>query len=379
MQPRCHAALSVHPVAAAATGEVVGDIFEAMGPGADLAVVLASGSHADSIEAIVTTVQSTLGPEVVLWATAPAVTAAGRGIDDGPALVVWLARTGGARPMVLGHTGTDPSLDPLAITGLDALPEEGTLVMVGPANAPVQTLLDHLARQRPRLTVAGGLLPPRFASGLAGVIPADPGGEPIARGVVLPSGVADVVVSQGCRAVGELMVVTRGRGPLVEELAGRPALDRVDEVVGSLGADDRQLAARHGLHLGWVVDERALDPGPGDVLMRTVVGAAKGTRAMVVNEALPVGALVQFHLRDPDMAAEQLHTMLAPHHGAGGLLFTCTGRGAAMFQSADHDPGVVSEHLGAAVAGLFCAGELGPVGGRSWLHSFTATTVVLHP
>ena len=40
----------------------------------------------------------------------------------------------------------------------------------------------------------------------------------------------------------------------------------------------------------------------------------------------------------------------------------------------DHDASVVSELTGStALAGMFCAGELGPIGGRTFLHGFTAS------
>jgi small ligand-binding sensory domain FIST len=39
---------------------------------------------------------------------------------------------------------------------------------------------------------------------------------------------------------------------------------------------------------------------------------------------------------------------------------------------------VVSESLGGPpVAGMFCAGELGPIGGHNFMHGFTASVVLL--
>jgi small ligand-binding sensory domain FIST len=58
-------------------------------------------------------------------------------------------------------------------------------------------------------------------------------------------------------------------------------------------------------------------------------------------------------------------------------VFTCNGRGIRLFGEPDHDASVVAETLGTtAVAGMFCAGEVGPIGGRSFLHGFTAVTVI---
>jgi small ligand-binding sensory domain FIST len=48
-----------------------------------------------------------------------------------------------------------------------------------------------------------------------------------------------------------------------------------------------------------------------------------------------------------------------------------------MFGVADHDASALAEELvGAPAAGFFAAGEIGPVGGGYFLHTFTATVAV---
>jgi small ligand-binding sensory domain FIST len=55
-------------------------------------------------------------------------------------------------------------------------------------------------------------------------------------------------------------------------------------------------------------------------------------------------------------------------------MFTCNGRGSQLFTQPDHDAGLVAATLGEVpLAGFFCAGELGPVGGQNYLHGFTAS------
>ena len=46
-----------------------------------------------------------------------------------------------------------------------------------------------------------------------------------------------------------------------------------------------------------------------------------------------------------------------------------------MFGRADHDAATVQESLGPGLplAGFFANGEIGPVGGRNFLHGFSAT------
>jgi small ligand-binding sensory domain FIST len=47
-----------------------------------------------------------------------------------------------------------------------------------------------------------------------------------------------------------------------------------------------------------------------------------------------------------------------------------------MFDVPDHDATAIEDALDAPAGGFFCAGEIGPVGGRNFLHGFTATMAV---
>ena len=100
------------------------------------------------------------------------------------------------------------------------------------------------------------------------------------------------------------------------------------------------------------------------------------------DEALPAGgAELEDWLQERPQSAARSRRTLAGTVGrgrpAGALLFTCNGRGTNMFPEPDHDARVVAETLGTqALAGFFCGGELGPVGGKAFLHGFTATLAV---
>jgi small ligand-binding sensory domain FIST len=55
-------------------------------------------------------------------------------------------------------------------------------------------------------------------------------------------------------------------------------------------------------------------------------------------------------------------------------LFSCCGRGEGLFGRPNHDSTVVQERLGhMPLAGFFAQGEIGPVSGRNFLHSYTAS------
>jgi small ligand-binding sensory domain FIST len=196
-------------------------------------------------------------------------------------------------------------------------------------------------------------------------------------GVILPPGVAvATVVSQGCRPVGRPYTVTRAEGHLLQELGGQPALQRLQDLAGELPAADRQLLSQ-GVHLGRVIDEHKLDFERGDFLIRGVMGVEQATGALAVGDELEIGATVQFQVRDATSADEDLRALLSGRSAEAALVFTCNGRGVNLFGVPDHDASIVSELTGSsAVSGMFCAGEVGPVGGKTFLHGFTASVAL---
>jgi small ligand-binding sensory domain FIST len=210
-------------------------------------------------------------------------------------------------------------------------------------------------------------------------------GEPHAHGAVgvVVSGTPVVTaVSQGCAPIGRDSVVTRAEGNVIHELAGVPALERLQDEVELLPPSERVLAAR-GLLVGLVIDENKPDYGRGDYLMRAVLGADEESGAIAIGDQVRVGQTVRFHVRDASSADEDLRETLdrtlrdGNPRPAGALLFTCNGRGTQMFPAPDHDASLVSEALGGRpVAGFFCGGEIGPIGDRAFLHGFTATLAV---
>jgi small ligand-binding sensory domain FIST len=196
--------------------------------------------------------------------------------------------------------------------------------------------------------------------------------------LLAPEVPATALVSQGCRPIGVPLTVTASERNVIVELAGRPALERLLELVDTLSPEDRALAARE-LHLGRVVDEHRLAPTAGDFLVRHVLGADRERGAIAVGDEIPLGATVQFQLRDVASATADLEAVLLRSRGGeGALVFTCHGRGTRLFGVPDHDASLISEHLGGApVAGVVCTGEIGPVGDRSFVHGLSATVLLL--
>jgi small ligand-binding sensory domain FIST len=275
----------------------------------------------------------------------------------------------------------------IALQGLSAStfePGDALILLADPFSLPVDAIIDALATlelpgsdDAVSIPVVGGMASAATAPGGNRLVVDDEVMSSGGVGVVLPGGVAtSAVVSQGCRPVGDPMIVTQAEGNLVMEIAGRPALDRLDDLVHAADDEERALLAS-GLQIGIAIDEHRATFERGDFLIRGVVGADRRRRALAVGDRVEVGTTVQFQVRDAVAADEDLRAMLADASGDAALVFTCNGRGQRLFGEPDHDARVVHETLGApALAGMFCAGEIGPVGGRSFVHGFTASVLV---
>ncbi|MEO7557351.1 MAG: FIST N-terminal domain-containing protein [Acidimicrobiales bacterium] len=371
------AAMSEHPLATHATGEVIGQVLEAVGPAPDLAVLFVTAAHTGALAEMAETVRKLLQPTTLLAVTAVSVLAGGREVEEQPAVSLWAGNVGGVPTPV--RLEMVPGDDGLTVRGLPPEAADGprTLVLLAdPFQLPVDTFVAELASTHPQLQVVGGVASAARA----------PGGNRLvldscvftdgAVGALLPAGApVSTVVSQGCRPIGTPMIVTKAEGQIVYALAGQRALDRLTSLVEAMTVEDRGLV-QNGLHVGRVIDERKATFGRGDFLIRNILGGDRDVGALAVGDEVPVGATLQFHVRDAESADQDLRELLDGRSAAGALVFTCNGRGMHFFGRPDHDAEVVAEQVGPAVAGMFCAGELGPVGERSFLHGFTASILL---
>ncbi len=362
-------------MAADAVGEVLGVLLERHGTGPDLAVVFLSATHTEFVGEIAGAIRSVLQPTTLVGAASASVIGGAREAEDVPALSVFAAWGIDVRSVRLQTATTEEGI---AVVGLPADVAEGaTLVLLAdPSSFPTQPFVDATATLRPDLTVVGGL-----ASDAAGrCLLIEDGGvhrEGAVGFVVGRDHVVGPVVSQGCRPVGEPMTVTAADRNFLLELAGRPAMERLTELVESLGPDERSLLAT-GVQLGTVIDESKETFGPGDFLVRSVLGGDRTRGVLSVGAEIPVGATVQFHVRDARAAHDDLESLLTGIEGDGALVFTCHGRGRSLFGVDDHDAATVVDLVGTgAVAGMSCAGEIGPLAGANRLHAFSTSILVL--
>ena len=196
----------------------------------------------------------------------------------------------------------------------------------------------------------------------------------------------DTVVAQGCRPIGEPTQVSACQGNVLLELDGQTPFEVLKDLFEEMSERDRELA-QHSLFLGVVMDELNEEPQLGDFLIRNVVGADPQRGALAIGEMLKEGQTVQFHLRDAVTSAEDLDSILTRyvgshpiHEEAGAILFSCLGRGSYLYGRADQDTDAFREKVGnMPLTGFFCNGEIGPVGGTTFLHGYTSSFGIFRP
>jgi small ligand-binding sensory domain FIST len=350
-----------------------------------LAVLFASAHFLAVAEDLAAAINNALGPLPLIGCVGQAVAGGAREIESGPAVSLWLgAGLGPVETFAMEYIRT-PSGGAYGGYLFPSQPQGAHLLIADPYTFPAAGLLTHLNDKSPGAVVMGGMasaaLGPRQSRLFLDHRVLSAG----AVGVHLPNAEIHPLVAQGCRPIGDAYIITRAEGSLIHELGGRPPLTRLREMAAALPARDQELLAQ-GLQLGVVIDEYQTEPGQGDFLIRGVVGADPDSGAIAVGDQIQVGQTVQFHVRDAQSADEDLRRALeresealGGRRPAGALLFTCNGRGSRLFDEPDHDAGLIASILGdIPLAGFFCAGELGPVGGQNFLHTFTAS-IALFP
>ncbi len=362
-------------------------IREQLGEAPHLAVAFVSPHYQQDYEQVGPMLGGLLGAEHTFGCSGGGIIGAGLEVEQRPALSV----TAAALP---GVDIESFHLDGDRLPDLDAGPDKWTellgvtqdqdpqfVLLADPFSFPVQNLIMGLDFAYPRAAKIGGL-----ASGAQ-----RPGDNALfldgamhgsgAIGLALHGNITvDTVVAQGCRPIGDPMRITSSQRNILVELDGKPPMAVLQDLFRGLSERDRQLMG-HSLFLGVVMDEFIDTPVQGDFLIRNVVGMDQRTGALAIGEMLKEGQLVQFHLRDADTSAQDLTFVLERYAAEnrenevpGALLFSCLGRGEYLYGRPNHDTEIFRDKLGQVpLGGFFCNGEIGPVGGTTFLHGYTSS------
>lgn len=380
-------ALSTLPENQAAEAEAVAELTSRLdGRKPELLVVFITHHHGAALEGLGRRLMQATGAKHLLGCTGETVIGGSREIEEGPALSLWALAGDGVQVEAFRVGARADEEGEVQFSGLPPadFAREGSLLMLGdPFSFPMGQYLEQLNEHYPGRPVIGGM-----ASGGQG-----PGqnqlfqdGETLAWGAigVWLGGSVDVVpvVSQGCRPIHEPFVITKIQDHVIRKLGGQTAAHMLQKAFQSLDSRDAALLQRAPF-LGVAVDATKSTFERGDFLVRGIMGIEKREGGIAIaDNSLRAGQTVQFMVRDAQSATEDLDQLLASQvteDEVGVLLFSCNGRGTRMFPVTDHDVSRVQAQFGREVpaAGFFAMGEVGPVGGRNFLHGFTASLAIV--
>jgi small ligand-binding sensory domain FIST len=366
-------------------------LLSELGQEPDLVIAFVSHHYSRSFEKIPGYIKDKLKPKALIGCSAGGLIGGGEEVEHDKGI----ALAGAVMPGVNLSTfhvfneqlpdGDAPPSEWEKIVGVDNSVEPSFILLPDPFTFRIETMVQGLDYAFANSVKVGGMAsganePGRNALFLNGdVYPEGMVGLAVSGNVTV-----DTVVAQGCRPIGKPLTVTACQGNILLELDGEPAIHKLKSVLEDLPPHDQELA-RNSLFLGVVMNEFKTDFKCGDFLIRNLVGLVPEAGAIVVGELLRPGRTVQFHLRDAATSSEDLRLMLknycdrtrlsgARAQAQGALLFSCLGRGKYLYGTKNHDSDIFREYVGEVpLTGFFCNGEIGPVGGTTFLHGYTSS------
>jgi small ligand-binding sensory domain FIST len=381
--------LSRGPTTAEAFAEAAKALEEQLGGSTpDLLLAFTSSEHAGEYPRIAELAQRRFPAALVAGCTAAGVIGDAHEAEDGPALSLTAAVLPGVTLSAFHLDMT--SLPPAeggspawhAIVGATPAARPKLLLLADPFTMDARELVAGLDLAYPDAPKFGGLASGGGRAGENRLLLGQDVHRSGALGIAFRGDLAvETLIAQGCRPVGAPMIVTRCHGGVLHELDQRPPLKVLGELYATLGERDRELM-RHSLFLGIEMRADRVEYDPGELLVRNILGADEETGALAVGTELRPMMVTQFVLRDARTAEDDLRRMLGRERSsasppAGALLFSCVGRGAGLFGRPDHDTDLFEERLGPApLGGFFCNGEIGPVGGTTFLHGYTSAFAI---
>jgi small ligand-binding sensory domain FIST len=190
----------------------------------------------------------------------------------------------------------------------------------------------------------------------------------------------DAVVAQGCRPIGKPLQVSQCDRNIILSLEDQSPLVALQNIVNDLSESDRDLA-QHSLFVGVVMNEFKPVLEQGDFLIRNIIGVDPRSGAIAIADKMRPGQRIQLHLRDRKASAEDLEDALIRYQrdrgvdrACAGLMFACMGRGERLYGKPGFDSELFRSYIGdVPISGFFCGGEIGPVGGTTFVHGYTSS------
>ena len=358
----------------------------------DLAVIFVSPHFANQYERIPQVILDKLGPTMLFGCSAGGVIGGGHEIEHRPGFSLTVAQLPDVALLTFHlQSGDLPELDAgpdewEKTLNVSAKNEPDFLLVIDPFSFPAENFLLGIDYGFSRSVKVGGLASGGHRPGENALFLGETVHQSGAIGIAMEGNVAiDPIVAQGCRPIGNVMSITKSPHNMLQELDQKSPLEVLKDLFASSVERDQELM-QSSLFLGIVMDDFIEDPKQGDFLVRNVIGLDSRTGIMAIGENIREGQRVQFHLRDALTSADDLAGALGRYvdenrasESQGALLFSCLGRGENLYGRPDHDTDMFKDKLGVPLGGFFCNGEIGPVGGSTFLHGYTSSFGIFRP
>ena len=382
----------------------VSTVVRQLGPTgeADLALVFASSSYASDLQRLLPLLRQKLKARHWLGCIGGGVvgteaTGVAHELEQEPALSVTLLRLPGAElvPFAIDTT-TLPDLDGpaepwRALVGEAAAPDASLLLLVDPACSAINDLINGLDYAFAGGVKVGGIASPH-SSAHGSLLFNDQVLEGAVGCLIGGAWTLEPVVAQGCRPIGPVLEVEQAQRNVVLEVSQgeqrSSPVAALQAILSDLSQEERE-QVKHSLFLGVGRSDFSLanlQQAPSAFLVRNLIGVDPRNGAVAVAERMRVGQKVQFQLRDGEASRQEARQLLAAlasrqkQEPLLALLFACLGRGQGLYGEADGDVSLCHEAFaGLPISGVFCNGEIGPVGGTTHLHGYTASWGFLVP
>ena len=361
-------------------------------PALDALILFASYHHAPSFPELLHAARQRTGARCLIGCSGVGIIGTDRELERQPALALLALSLPGANLATARFTHDMLASAPdgtgwAGWTGVAPADVKGWLIFADPFRTDGDALLTALSSAYPNAVLSGGFASPglddrRVALFLDGESYPD-GAVGLAIGgdyELLP------MVSQGCDPIGETWTITGAQAQWIETISNRPALQVLADTLNGLPEEIRTRAQRN-LLVGLAADEYRSEFLRGDFLVRNLIGVDQSSGAIAVGGMPRVGQTIQFQMRDAATAdldlslhLDETRQKLTRRTPVAGILCSCNGRGEGLFGQPHHDAAAIGRKLGTLpLAGLLCAGEIGPVAGRCAVHGFTASLALIVP
>lgn len=394
MEDRMHwtNALSTRPSLEAAVADVVEQASSSLQAPADLGIVFISSAFTSEYTRLLPLLQEQLSVPVLIGCSGGGIIGMSQQeqiqeLEGLPALSLTLAHLPGVEVTAFHIVAEElPDLDSspdawVDVIGVPSSPTPQFILLSEPFSAQINDFLQGLDFAYPGSVTVGGSASSSQVGGRTSLFFNDQIYKEGIVGVALSGNIVlETIVAQGCRPIGKPYQVSSCDRNIVLELEAQPPLVVLRDLLESLSEDDRQLA-QNSLFVGVARDEFKQDLEQGDFLIRNLLGVDPKFGAIAIGDRVRPGQRIQFHLRDAQTSAEDLEYLLQRYQkqtqsdpaAVGALMFSCVGRGEGLYGEPNFDSQLFSQYLNnVPLGGFFCNGEIGPVGGSTFLHGYTS-------